>query len=249
MIYFRIRRADPDILQHHGVKGMHWGEWNAETAARYSGNGGKDVQKAQKKAFKDVKTQARSGNNTEILKKIHADPRVQKAYDEAHKAREGERQANEDYKKEVEKEAKTWFAYGNDNYNELLNDPKKLDKKWSELSKRDKQFYLDEAEYDVGDVGEYINDRIKKGKLPQNYYKNAKNKDIAYAEAVRTATKNLLGDYADVPVKDKYKQKTAVSEFINNAAIAKLYADNDAMDWELKSDYANQFYTRKYWNN
>lgn len=28
---------DRSTLSHHGIKGMHWGEWNDETAARYSG--------------------------------------------------------------------------------------------------------------------------------------------------------------------------------------------------------------------
>ena len=28
--------GEEDHLAHYGVKGMHWGVWNAETAARYS---------------------------------------------------------------------------------------------------------------------------------------------------------------------------------------------------------------------
>ena len=71
----RIQRADPDILQHHGVKGMHWGEWNAETAARYNG-GGKDKRvKAEKYAEKQhneylkYKTKKQSKNQKKGLDK------------------------------------------------------------------------------------------------------------------------------------------------------------------------------------
>lgn len=30
-------KGEPDSLAHYGVKGMHWGVWNAETAARHAG--------------------------------------------------------------------------------------------------------------------------------------------------------------------------------------------------------------------
>ena len=33
---FKAVRNEENVLRHHGTKGMKWGKWNAETAARYS---------------------------------------------------------------------------------------------------------------------------------------------------------------------------------------------------------------------
>ena len=37
MEYFQVIRS-PDYLEHHGIKGMHWGIWNDETRARRMGS-------------------------------------------------------------------------------------------------------------------------------------------------------------------------------------------------------------------
>ena len=42
-------------LMHHGVKGMKWGEWNAETAARYSG-----TKRNAKQSVDDVVSKAKN---------------------------------------------------------------------------------------------------------------------------------------------------------------------------------------------
>ena len=44
------RRIFPEPIEHHGVKGMHWGVWNEETAARYNG-----VSNRKYNRFKDIK--------------------------------------------------------------------------------------------------------------------------------------------------------------------------------------------------
>ena len=53
----KIQRADPDILQHYGVKDMHWGVWNDETAARYAG--GKKTAKKRSSATKEPSVKAK----------------------------------------------------------------------------------------------------------------------------------------------------------------------------------------------
>ena len=52
MIFLAVRKKDPSSLSHHGVKGMKWGKWNAETAARRSG---KASFKTKRMAKKDAK--------------------------------------------------------------------------------------------------------------------------------------------------------------------------------------------------
>lgn len=47
MYKFTFEDGSETYLEHHGVKGMHWGEWNSETAARYRG-GNSSVSGAKK---------------------------------------------------------------------------------------------------------------------------------------------------------------------------------------------------------
>ena len=57
-----VRIQRDDVLQHHGVKDMHWGVWNAETAARYAGRSSKENKQSNKKDGKIAKYETKLKN-------------------------------------------------------------------------------------------------------------------------------------------------------------------------------------------
>ena len=66
-----------EYLEHHGVKGMHWGEWNAETAARYSGSNKepKTFREAIKTGLKTRVVDTASSASSATLKRISGETR------------------------------------------------------------------------------------------------------------------------------------------------------------------------------
>lgn len=56
-----------DFLVHHGVKGMHWGEWNDETRRKYLGSGGSTQTKSlAEKAIEKVKVKRQAKRELKI---------------------------------------------------------------------------------------------------------------------------------------------------------------------------------------
>lgn len=68
-----------DYIEHHGIKGMKWGVWNAETAARYAGVVGRKLKTAVKKGVDNKK--AEFAENRQKKKEQKAfDKETQKKY-------------------------------------------------------------------------------------------------------------------------------------------------------------------------
>ena len=62
-------------LMHHGIKGMKWGVWNAETRRRHLGSTERQQAKYAKKTVKELKRQRKSGyfsgENVPLVNEVH----------------------------------------------------------------------------------------------------------------------------------------------------------------------------------
>lgn len=83
------------VLMHHGIKGMKWGVWNAETRAKYLGSGRKALASAAKRISEggsalgtQIKKKASSGVSS--IKTKYATAKTQRAEEAAHKKAEKE---------------------------------------------------------------------------------------------------------------------------------------------------------------
>ena len=152
-------KLNKEELYHYGVLGMHWGEWNAETAARYG-------TKEQKRAFKSVKQDSamrkefNNKGNTATVRAILSETGVNQAYKKVTDINKPVRKYYDDEsvrKKYAEKAADLFIK------NENISDP---DEKM-----RIKNGYL-YGDFDQGTNNSYtlyVNDLIKNKKVPKDF--------------------------------------------------------------------------------
>lgn len=96
-----------DELAHHGIKGMKWGVWNAETAARYAGAIGRAIKKNTKKL-----TNAVSENRKERKRERERIKEIEKQNKKDRKIKQMERKA-------FDKETRKKYHLSSKKYNEL----------------------------------------------------------------------------------------------------------------------------------
>ena len=77
-----------DYLEHYGVKGMHWGVWNAETAARYSHVAKRGLKASGQAAVRGAKAVKKAVGNHMAVKKVERAAKKQRAHDRAKQRRE-----------------------------------------------------------------------------------------------------------------------------------------------------------------
>lgn len=77
-----------DYLEHYGVKGMKWGVWNAETAARYSHVAKRGLKASGQAAVRGAKAVKKAVGNHMTVKKVERAAKKQRAHDRAKQRKE-----------------------------------------------------------------------------------------------------------------------------------------------------------------
>lgn len=103
-----------DVLSHHGIKGMKWGVWNAETRAKYLGSGRKALASAAKRI-----SEGGSALSTQIKKKASSGVASAKAKYATAKTQRAEQAAHKKEQKEELKTQRKEIGMSRTDFNEL----------------------------------------------------------------------------------------------------------------------------------
>ncbi len=192
MDYLITMDTGEQFLAHHGVKGMKWGQWNAETAERYSGGNARMLSK------KDLKAAIRQ---------------TRRNYKKASGDRSGVMGSNM-----AKIESRHRKAYDNDEYRNLKKDLDKADKNLREkederlLRLESKQVMNEHAQSDR--VKEYANKQYEKSsknlnKALDRYEKASRN----YQDNLDKTASKFQKSYKEAALKDMgFKDKKTRAE-------------------------------------